>query len=278
VEGNFVSSSKQKILMCAPDHFGVDYVINPWMEHNRGKTDAALVAQQWNGLRDAIAKLTDVVLIPPQPGLPDMVFTANAGMVLGDIAVASRFRSNERRGEEAFFRPWFQQNGFKLAPWPNNVFFEGAGDCLLDRGQKIIWTGFGIRSDEGSLTFLGKLFPEWRVEGLRLIDPRFYHLDTCFCPLEGGYALYFPAAFYPESRQKIESAIPKDKLIAVEEADALTFSCNAVDLDHHVIVSAASLGLQKRLADVGFKAVITPLTEFLKAGGTAKCLTLKLVE
>ena len=269
---------KQKILMCAPDYFGVDYVINPWMEHNRGNTDSALAAKQWNGLKDAIAQYADVALIEPQPGLPDMVFTANAGMVMGDIAIASRFRSNERRGEEAFFRPWFQQNGFKLAPWPNNVFFEGAGDCLLDRGQKIIWCGFGIRSDEGSLTLLGKLFPDWRVEGLRLVDPRFYHVDTCLCPLDGGHMLYYPAAFYPESRAKIEAAIPPEKRIAVDEVDALTFACNAVDLDQHIILNAATPGLQKKFADAGFKTVITPLTEFLKAGGTAKCLTLKLVE
>ena len=153
-----MSKVRQTILMCAPDHYGVDYVINPWMEHNRGKTDGTLAQKQWAGLREALAKHADIALLPPQPGVPDLVFTANAGMVLGTTAIASRFRSPERQKEEPFNREWFKQNGFKLAPWPNNIFFEGAGDALLDRGQPVIWAGFGFRSDETSAALLEKLF------------------------------------------------------------------------------------------------------------------------
>ena len=269
---------KQKILMCAPDHFGVDYVINPWMEHNCGKTDHALAERQWDGLRQALAAHAEIVLIEPQARLPDMVFTANAGMVLGEWAVASRFRAPERRGEEPYFRAWFSQNGFKLAPWPKNVFFEGAGDALLDRARPLIWCGFGIRSDEASAGLLERLFAPRTVIGLRLIDPRFYHLDTCFCPLEDGYLMYYPPAFYPESRDKIAAAITPDKRIEVSEEDAMSFACNAVDIERHVFLNEASAALRKKLQAAGFKAIITPLTEFIKAGGAAKCLTLKLRE
>ena len=132
-------NSRQKILMCAPDHFGVNYVINPWMLGNRGRINHALAVRQWNNLRDAVAAHAEITLIEPQPNLPDMVFTANAGMVLGNVAVASRFRYSARQGEEPFFCQWFEHNGFPLAPWPEDIFFEGAGDALLDRGQPLIW-------------------------------------------------------------------------------------------------------------------------------------------
>ena len=199
-----VPNSRQKILMCAPDHFGVNYVINPWMVGNRGRINHALAVRQWNYLKDAVAAHAEITLIEPQPDLPDMVFTANAGMVLGKLAVASRFRYRARRGEERFFCQWFEQNGFPLAPWPEDIVFEGAGDALLDRGQPLIWCGFGFRSDETAPAAHERIFKR-PVIGLRLVDPRFYHLDTCFCPLEGGYLIYYPEAFDAASRAKIEA-------------------------------------------------------------------------
>jgi N-dimethylarginine dimethylaminohydrolase len=273
-----VPEFKQKILMCAPDFFGVDYVINPWMESNRGKTDRDLVHKQWNGLCDALAAHAEIVLMTPQPEVPDLVFTANAGMVLGNLAIASRFRSLERQKEEPYNRTWFRENGFDLAPWPKNVYFEGAGDILIDRGkEKFIWAGSGFRSAETALGLLRRLFDR-RVVDLRLVDPRFYHLDTCFCPLEGGYLMYYPPALAPESREEIEDNVPLDKRILVSQEDALTFACNAVDLEGHIFMNAATPGLKDKLKKAGFETVVTPLTEFLKAGGTAKCLTLKLRE
>ncbi len=273
-----MSDTKQKILLCAPDHFGVTYVINPWMEHNRGKTEQSLVMKQWEGLRDVLARHADLVMVPPQAGLPDMVFTANAGFVLGDLAVVSRFRSAERQGEEPFFREAFEKNGFRIAPWPKNVHFEGAGDALLDRDQPVLWCAHGFRSDLTAVGLLSKLYPSRDVVSLQLVDPRFYHLDTCFCPLTGGYVMYFPPALAAASRQAIEDVIPPEKRILVSEEDALTFACNAVDVDGHIILNAASPSLRGKLEAAGFKVDITPLTEFLKAGGTAKCLTLKLIE
>ncbi|MGE3623792.1 MAG: dimethylarginine dimethylaminohydrolase family protein [Bdellovibrionales bacterium] len=273
-----VPDVRQKILLCAPDFFTVDYVINPWMEHNRGNTDHGLARRQWTALRDALAPHADLVYVAPQPGLPDMVFTANAGLVLGDRAVVSRFRSPERRGEEPFFQAWFRENGFVPAPWPKNVFFEGAGDALFDRSLPILWCGFGIRSDEGAAGLLDKLLAPREVIALRLVDPRFYHLDTCFCPLAGGYLMYYPAAFHADSRAAIENAVPAEKRIAVGEEDALAFACNAVDLERHVFLNAAGPDLQNKLTAAGFTPVVTPLSEFLKAGGAAKCLTLKLRE
>jgi N-dimethylarginine dimethylaminohydrolase len=263
--------------MCPPDHYGVDYVINPWMQDQLGRTDRDLARRQWDGLRQVLATEADIEFVEAQPGLPDMVFTANAGMVQGYVAVVSRFRSPERQGEEPFFHAWFEANGFSIAAWPKEVFFEGAGDALFDRGQDLIWSGWGFRSDLAAANLLATVFGRESIP-IRLIDPRFYHLDTCLCPLAGGWLMYYPPAFDVASIAEIERRVPREKRIAVSEADALHFACNAVDLDGRVIMNGTSQELQARLRDAGFTPVLTPLSEFLKAGGTAKCLTLSLRE
>lgn len=267
----------QSILMCPPEHFGVHYIINPWMNHHVGQTDPALAQEQWENLRRHLAQETEIALISPGPGLPDMVFTANAGFVLGKVAAVSRFRTPERQPEEPLFRAWFERAGFTLAPWPQDVPFEGAGDALLDRAQPLIWCGHGLRSGSAAPKLLETIFDR-RTVGLRLIDPRFYHLDTCFCPLGGGWLMYYPPAFDLVSQDIIAMLVPAEKRIAVGERDAMSFACNAVDINGRIFMNAASDGLQKKLRAAGFKPMLTPLSEFIKAGGAAKCLTLKLAE
>lgn len=261
--------------MCPPDYYGVEYVINPWMQDHFGRTDRALARQQWDDLRHVLSAGAEVVLVEAQPGLPDMVFTANAGMVRGNVAVVSRFRSPQRQGEEPFFRTWFEHNGFSVAPWPKEVFFEGAGDALVDPDRDLIWSGHGFRSDVAAARLLEKTFDRESIP-IRLVDPRFYHLDTCLCPLTGGWLMYYPPAFDAASLKQIGLRVPEEKRIGVCEADALQFACNAVELDGRIILNGASDALQARLRAAGFAPVLTPLSEFLKAGGTAKCLTLKL--
>jgi N-dimethylarginine dimethylaminohydrolase len=264
-----------RLLMCAPDHFGVDYVINPWMENQIGCTHATLAKEQWENLRQQIARAAPLDLIAPVAGLPDMVFTANAGLAIGDKAVVTRFHAKERRPEEAFFRDWFERAGFAVAPWPQDIPFEGAGDALLDRARDLIWCGHGWRSSEKAPKLLERIF-ETRAVGLRLVDPRFYHLDTCLCPLPGGWLMYYPNAFDEPSRALIASLAPKEKRIEVSEEDAGSFACNAVAIGRRVFMNDASESLRARLRSAGFVPVLTPLSEFLKAGGAAKCLTLEV--
>ncbi len=269
--------SRQTILMCAPDYFDVTYVINPWMQNQIGHVDKALAIKQWNNLRDNLAKQAELAFQPPKPGVPDLVFTANAAFVLDKLAIISKFRSPERQPEEAYDLEWFQQNHFQIAEWSPIVVFEGAGDALLDRREKVIWVGNGFRSDITASAYV-EVLTERRTVNLKLIDPRFYHLDTCFCPLEDGWLMYYPPAFDKFSQDKIAAIVPEDKRIVVSSEDALHFACNAVDLNRHIFMNAASDDLQNRLGSLGFTPVVTPLSEFLKAGGGAKCLTLKLVE
>lgn len=266
-----------RFLMCSPHHYEVDYVINPWMEGNIHRSSRDTAEEQWQGLYQLISTHANVELVKPQKGWPDMVFTANAGLILGDQVVLSRFFHPERQGEEPYFKAWFAEQGFTVHELPRDLPFEGAGDALLDREGRWLWAGYGFRTELDA----HPLVAEWldiEVLSLRLMDERFYHLDTCFCPLVNGYLLYYPPAFDAYSNRMIEMRVPAEKRIAIEEADAVNFACNAVNINQFVIMNKASDSLKQRLAEVGFEVLETPLTEFLKAGGAAKCLTLRIDE
>ncbi len=266
-----------RYLMCAPDHFEVSYVINPWMQGNVACCRNDLAWRQWNRLAEAIGEVAEVERIAGQPGVPDMVFTANAGLVLGNTFVLSHFRHAERQPEEAHFDAWFRQQGFQVVRLAPELAFEGAGDALLDRGQALLWLGHGHRSSAACAPALAQLL-DIDVEPLRLVDERFYHLDTCLCPLEGGHLLYYPQAFDEASQARIAARVPAARRIEVTEADAQAFACNAVNSGRHVFLNRASDELAKSLEARGFSLHQTPLDEFMKAGGAAKCLTLKLNE
>ena len=261
--------------MCPPDHFEVAYVINPWMEGQYARTDGARALKQWMALKQIIERRTPVSLMAPHDGLPDLVFTANAGLVMNGAVVLSRFRSKERQGEEAIDRRWFEEHDFKILELPPELTFEGAGDALFDPSRALFWVGHGFRSHKGAAPLLEKLLATTTVS-LTLIDPRFYHLDTCLAPLADGSLMYYPGAFDEGSRTAIEALVPANRRIAVDETDALKFCCNAVALDDLVILNDASPALQDRLKRAGLTPALTPLSEFLKAGGAAKCLTLNL--
>ena len=167
------------------------------------------------------------MLVEPQPGWPDMVFTANAGLVRKGVVAISRFFHPERQGEESHFRKWFDDLGFNVCEMPLATPFEGEGDALFEADGSRLWAGHGVRTMQSSHRHLRDL---WGVEviSLRLVDPRFYHLDTCFCPLRDGYLMYFPAAFDAEANAKIEMRYPKERRIPVREAGraALCLQCD----------------------------------------------------
>lgn len=266
-----------RYLMCTPEHFCVDYVINPWMQGNVAACSNDVARRQWHALAEAIGAVAEVDRLAGEAGVPDMVFTANAGLVLGNTFVLSRFRHAERQPEEAYFETWFRRQGFNVVRLAPALAFEGAGDALLDRGQQLLWLGHGHRSSAQCAPVLSGML-DIEVEALRLADARFYHLDTCLCPLEGGYLMYYPGAFDAASLERIRARVPAARRIEVEDADALDFACNAVNSGRHVFLNRASRELAQRLDKLGFILHQTPLGEFMKAGGSAKCLTLKLNE
>jgi N-dimethylarginine dimethylaminohydrolase len=268
---------QSRFLMCPPPHFGVHYVINPWMEGQLHATDGPLAFSQWAQLHGILDQYAKVALLPAVPGLPDLVFTANAAVIHRQRAILSNFRYPERQAEAPHFAAWLKQDGFNVSTLPQGVFFEGAGDALLDRKQALLWFGHGFRSDLSAKPYL-ESWMDVEVQPLRLIDPRFYHLDTCFCPLESGYLLYYPAAFDDASNSAIQVRVPADHRLAVSEYDAMEFACNAVNIGNKVILNNASDDTVNWLAGHGFETVKTRMYEFMKAGGAAKCLSLRLDE
>jgi len=263
--------------MCPPDFFSIDHAINPWMAGNEGRLDHSRAMRQWTQLRDAVAQEAEVELMAPQPELPDLVFTANAGIVYGNKAVPSHFMPKERRGEEPYLEQWFIDHGFEVLGLPDDVGFEGAGDCLRDRGGPWLWTGYGFRTEIEAHALLA----DWlnaEIVSIRLTDSRFYHIDTCLCPLSGGFLLYFPGAFDAASLEEIERRVAAEKRIAVDAADAAGFACNAINIDEHLFLHRASAELKDRLGRRGFRVHEVNLSEFLKSGGSAKCLSLRLTE
>jgi len=244
--------SPPRVLMCRPDHFGVEYVINPWMEGQIGRAVASQAVSQWESLYGVLSSLSAVELIEPGERLPDMCFTANGGIVVDQVFVKPRFRVAQRQPEEDLFSEWFRARDYEIVTLPDDEPFEGEGDALIHHGYPMLWAGYGVRSSlDAHRTLTERLNLE--VVSLRLVDQRFYHLDTCFCPLPGNRVVYYPPAFDELSLREIECRVPVENRLAVSEADALNFACNAICLRDTIVTNHASTDLKSKLADWGFQ-------------------------
>ncbi len=263
----------KRFLMCDPKFFEVCYVINPWMEGNLGKVNKELAKQQWQNLHNIVAGLAPVSLIEPVAGLPDMVFTANAGLVRGKEVIVSSFRHAERQPEAKFFEKFFSSQGYTVQHLQKETIFEGAGDALFDtRGR--LWVGSGIRSEPRSMDEIMAVL-DVEAHGLELVDPHWYHLDTAFCPLPEGQVIAYEKAFARTSVAALDDEFGAS-IIWVSEPDAKNFACNAISIDQRVIMHRASAELKFALAQRGFEVIEADVSEFIKAGGACKCLTLKI--
>ena len=260
-------------LMCEPRFFEVCYVINPWMEGNLGKVNSKLAQQQWKNLYGIVSELASVSLIEPVAGLPDMVFTANAGLVRNKEVIISSFRHAERQPEAKFFEKFFASLGYRVRRLKEQTIFEGAGDALFD-SQERLWVGSGIRSVPHALD---EIVAALDVEacGLELVDPRWYHLDTAFCPLPQGQAIAYEKAFARKSVAALDHAFGAN-IIWVAEQDARNFACNAIAIGRSIIMHSASAELKFTLKQRGFEVIESDVSEFIKAGGACKCLTLEI--
>ncbi|MBP89463.1 MAG: amidinotransferase [Planctomycetaceae bacterium] len=263
--------TRPRILMCPPDYYGVHYEINVWMDTRR-QSDHPTAVQQWSDLQDLLtAAGAKIELLDPVDGLPDLVFTANAALIYERRALLSRFRHEQRKGEEQYDAEWLRKEGFTVGLLPDGHFFEGAGDALFCGDT--LFAGYRMRSDAPSHQLVGELLGH-RVIPLELVDPYYYHLDTCFCPLAHGIAAYFPGAFDDYGLQALAEHL--ETLIEVDEEEAKSFACNAVVVGSTVTTNMGCPHFHDALRQHGFRPQATPLSEFVKAGGSAKCLTLRL--
>jgi N-dimethylarginine dimethylaminohydrolase len=263
--------NRPTILMCPPDYYGIEYEINPWMSRQR-QSDAAESRRQWEALKSLLESLgAEIRLLGPQRGLPDLVFTANAGMVVRGRIFLARFRYPPRQLETPVDEAWFRAAGFELREVPDRWSFEGAGDALFCGDT--LFGGYIIRSDAGAIQWVGRE-AGCRTIPLQLVDPYYYHLDTCFCPASPTEAIWYPPAFDQYAQTAIIENVPVRIEVNVQEA--ARFACNAVVVGRHVVVNTGCPQLEADLRQHGFMPHSTPLDEFIKAGGSAKCLTLRL--
>jgi N-dimethylarginine dimethylaminohydrolase len=278
-------NARPRFLMCRPTHFGVLYAINPWMRPEDWQPHetrlAAQAQRQWAGLRRTlVVRGAEIELVPPVERLPDLVFTANAAVVLDGKALLARFRHPERRPEEPRFRAAFDALRARglidtVEMLPEGVVLEGAGDCVFDSTRNLFWMGFGLRSDAAARAVVEKTYGIDAV-ALELCDPRFYHMDTALRPLPGGEVLYFPGAFTAAGRAAIDERVAADRRIEIGESDACQLAANAVCVGNTLVMSACGKRLRAQIAERGYQVAVAPLGAFLRSGGSAFCLTLRL--
>jgi len=276
---------RARFLMCRPVHFAVSYAINPWMDPqswaSEERAHAAASRREWTGLTRRLTDLGAAVeLVPPAPEVPDLVFTANAAVVIDRQVLLARFRHPERQREEAHFEAAFrslQARGLvdAVRTLPDDVLLEGAGDCVWDRARGLFWMGYGPRSSAAARHAVEDTFGRETIS-LELADARFYHMDTALCPLPGGEIMYVPQAFTPAGRGMIRHRVTAAQRIEIGMEDASRLAANAVCLGNTLVMSGCGEGLRKQLEARGYRVVTTPLRSFLRSGGSAFCLTLRL--
>lgn len=277
--------AKPIFLTTDPSHFDVSYQINPWMKPDVWHADPGARRESAHAASSDLIKALraaggQVETIDSVEGLPDLVFPANAAIVLNGRALLARFRHPERQGEEAVFRAAFERllaRGLinEIVEQPKDVFQEGAGDCIWDVDRSLFWVGYGQRSTKNSIPVIAHAF-EQNLISLELATDRFYHLDTCFCPLSGNKVLYYPPAFTADALAAIRENVRAEDRIEASDAEAAAFCVNAVNLGQTVIVARAPDSLCKKLTGHGYRVVQVDLAPFILSGGAAYCMTLRL--
>ncbi len=267
------ADERRRYLMCRPEHFTVAYRINPWM-HPEAPTDTGVALAQWRGLHDTFVGLGhDVALIDPVGGLPDMVYSANGGFTLDGVAYTARFTHPQRQPEGPAYAEWFRADGFRVHE--AREVNEGEGDFLLV-GDTIL-AGTGFRTSVESHAELARVTGR-EVVTLRLVDPRFYHLDTALAVLDPTGAdaniAYLPRAFDPASRAILDRRYPDAVEVGVD--DARWLGLNSISAGRTVVIAARAVGFAASLRERGYSPVGLDLSELLLGGGGVKCCTLEL--
>lgn len=274
----FVSTphfTRPTFLMCPPEWYGVDYVINPWMAGNVHRSSRDLAFAQWKSIYNVLRGVADVRLLHPEPGCSDMVFLGHGALVHHGVAALASFNHPQRQCETAYLRNWLVSQGFLLWETPRQTAFEGEGDLTFNEDGTQLWAAHGVRTCRAAHSHVADA---WHVpvHSLHLVDPRFYHLDTCFAPLSGGFLMYYPGAFDSASRELIEANWTSDRRIAVSEADATHMACSALNIGRTLFTGEVSPELAAKLFDAGFDVVQLEISEFIKGGGGVKSLALRL--
>ncbi|MGH3537454.1 MAG: dimethylarginine dimethylaminohydrolase family protein [Pseudonocardiaceae bacterium] len=259
-------------VMCPPTYFDIEYSINPWMDVN-DKVDHDLAMTQWTDLVELLESLGDTIsIVEAQPGLPDMTFAGDAGLLWGRRFVPSTFRHVERAGEVVHFERWFRQHGYEICPLPTDVIFEGLGDLVFHNRRAFV--GHGYRSDERAVDHLARLIPGLEIVGrLETVDDHYFHLAMAMGFIDDATVVYYEPAFTVESVQTIRRVIPRAISVSAEDANSY-FACNNLVIDDKVLVDMCTPELRAALGECGYDVISCPMSEFKKSGGSLRCLAL----
>ncbi len=262
------------LLMCKPDFFKVSYEINPWM-HVYNKVNEKVALEQWETVVQNLENLNvKIDLIEQDKNLPDEVFTANFGVAFNKKFLASNFKYEERQPEKTEAIEWFQKNtDYDVVELPEKFEFEGKGDMLYSKNTAVIANGY--RTSDEAINHIKNIFPEFKkYVRVKLINPNFYHLDTCFSFLNEKTIMFYPEAFEKEQAQQFYEIT--ENVIEISKEDAEYFACNNVTVKNKILLNKASQDLQDKLNSYGFEPIFCPTSEFMKAGGSIRCMVLDL--
>ena len=260
----------KRILLCPPDYYDIEYEINPWM-HTSNKVDHEKVQSIYQQIKSLYLSLDiEVHEIQAEKGLPDMVYSANFGEVRGNTFIKSNFRFSQRRAEADFAAKFFQEKfGYKTVSLPEDIFFEGQGDLLND-GKRFFF-GWGKRSQQEAKPYLEK-YLDAEVIDFELINPYYYHLDTCFTPLTPDLVMINPKSFKPEGLKKIHEIF--SQVIETNEEDNNFLACNLINAGKNIVFAkGSSKVLREKLEGLGYILHEVDMTEYIKGGGSVKCIS-----
>lgn len=272
-----------KVMVVTPEHFDVEYIINPHMKGNIGDVDKDAAFREWTTIKEAYRKLGFYVHeVEGAEGYPDMVFCANQSLpnITSDgdkQVVMSVMHAKERKGEVAFIQKVYEESSYEIVHLDETKFtdFEGMGDALWHHKKRLIWGGYGYRSSMDVYSHISDTF-ETPVIALELVDEKFYHLDTCLCILNEETALIYPKAFSKEGLSLIRAIFPVVIEADKYEAEEL-FACNATCPDgENVLIQEGCNKVNFALEEAGFIIHEVSTTEYLKSGGSVFCMKMLL--
>ncbi|MCB9669002.1 MAG: amidinotransferase [Alphaproteobacteria bacterium] len=272
------------VLMADASGFDVAYVINPHMAGNIGTVDREKARAQWQALTDVYRRLGyEVHVIDAVEGLPDLVFTANQSFPgqLPDgrwVVLQSHMHAEVRRPEEDVVADWHRARGAtvdKMSREQGFIPFEGMGDAHWFPGRRLIIGGHGFRTHRDIYPRIATVF-QVPVVTLDLVDPRFYHLDTCLAPLDENTALFVPEAFRADAVHVLSALFERLIEVPLDEAVDL-LACNGHCPDgKHFIVQQGAMKTAAKVSALGYEVVEVDTSEFLKSGGSVFCMKLML--
>ncbi len=259
--------------MSAPKYFQIEYEINPWM-HVNNRVEPSKAKEEFENLIKIYKKIgLKVLTIDPKPKLYDMVFTANCGFVINNKFIKANFRYPQRREEARFAKQFFKNNGFKIYELPEGIFFEGQGDLLYRDGE--FYCGYGKRTSKNAIEYLEKILAS-KINSFEVVNPYFYHFDTCFALLGNGRVIVNPDSFAKKDLQRMQEQFKKIIKVDGKKKEEAFLACNIVAYKNHLIMGkGAGYNIKKEIEGEGFEIIETPMHEYLKSGGSVKCVTLE---